>query len=635
VHEREVDVVLFQMPFGPLLQPSLGLSILRTLTEQAEVRVSLEYANIEFATSLGAEDYLYLSDGQPTTSFLAGERVFAPLLFPSLRPDDDYLDAVFADAVLSGTFEERLLAPMRERLSALLIRARSLAEPFLEATLRRVVDARPRIVGFSSVFQQHFASIVLAERIKEILDDTVVVFGGANCEGPMGAELLSKFNFIDVVVPGEGEQVFPELVRRVLSNDRVGDVPGVLVRRKIPVRGSLETELIEDLDSVPEVHYDDYFATLERTQIALPRPPVLLFESSRGCWWGQRKHCTFCGLNGGRMKYRSKSPSRVIHELTALVDRYPGLGVGAVDNILDMDYFTSVLPALAKSSSKFNLFYEVKANLRREHVVALRDAGVLDIQPGIESLSDEALNLMRKGVSALQNIQLLKWCAELGVRPAWSVLWGFPGESEQAYVECARLVPLLTHLAPPASAGPIRIDRFSPLFDQLPELPASDIAPVTSYEFLYPFDAATVKNLAYYFHSPELERSSRHYAAPMREAVALWQVEHSTSGFFYVDAGDKLILWDLRRVADHVKVELVGRERELYLHCDRCRTVPALSRLMDSNDVLTVEEITTTLHSLVARKLMVERNGVYLSLALPVGDFTPDREMMSRLANAM
>src|SRR5262249_20771184 len=162
-------------------------------------------------------------------------------------------------------------------------------------------------------------------------------------------------------------------------------------------------------------------------------------------WWGQRMHCTFCGLNGERMRFRSKSPTRVLSELASLRAEHPGLPIGVVDNILDMSYFHTVLPALAADGGALRLFYEVKANLRKEHVRLLRDAGVRDIQPGIESLSDGVLRLMRKGVSALQNIQLLKWCVELGVHPVWNVLWGFPGEDPAEYIRMARLVPLLTH----------------------------------------------------------------------------------------------------------------------------------------------------------------------------------------------
>jgi len=98
---------------------------------------------------------------------------------------------------------------------------------------------------------------------------------------------------------------------------------------------------------------------------------------------------------------------------------YRRLEFAAVDNIIDMRYFGDFLPKLRDAGYDFRLFYETKANLKREHLHAMREAGVLSIQPGIESLSTPILKLMEKGVTALQNIRLLKWCAEFGLQPFW------------------------------------------------------------------------------------------------------------------------------------------------------------------------------------------------------------------------
>ena len=205
---------------------------------------------------------------------------------------------------------------------------------------------------------------------------------------------------------------------------------------------------------------------------------TIQFETSRGCWWGERHHCTFCGLNGATMTYRSKSSQRALDELVALTDRYPGHPVSVVDNILDHRYFKDFMPALAARRLGLELFYEVKANLKKAQVSLLRDAGVRVIQPGIESFSTRVLNLMRKGERGLHNIQLLKWCKELGVTPVWNLLWGFPGEPPEEYRAMADLLPLLTHLAPPISAMPIRLDRFSPNFDQAEALGLTAVEPV-------------------------------------------------------------------------------------------------------------------------------------------------------------
>ena len=122
----------------------------------------------------------------------------------------------------------------------------------------------------------------------------------------------------------------------------------------------------------------------------------------------------------------------------------------AVDNILDMRYFRDVLPQLRDRQLGFTLFYETKANLTKEQVKLLRDAGVLAIQPGVESLSTHVLQLMRKGVTALQNIQLLKWCKQYGVTVAWNLLYGFPGETAADYAAIGQIDGVA--LAPAAAA---------------------------------------------------------------------------------------------------------------------------------------------------------------------------------------
>jgi hypothetical protein len=74
------------------------------------------------------------------------------------------------------------------------------------------------------------------------------------------------------------------------------------------------------------------------------------------------------------------------------------------------------------------------------------------------------LKLMRKGVTGLHNVQLLKWCKEFGLKTYWNLLWGFPGEPAAEYEWMATLVPRLTHLPAPNGAYGLRLDRFSPNF---------------------------------------------------------------------------------------------------------------------------------------------------------------------------
>jgi hypothetical protein len=86
---------------------------------------------------------------------------------------------------------------------------------------------------------------------------------------------------------------------------------------------------------------------------------------------GVKRHSTFCGLNGTSMAFREKYPQRVYSEILELSSQYHRRMLAPADNILDMDYFRRLLPKLEEVDSDIELFYEVKANLKREQVRAL------------------------------------------------------------------------------------------------------------------------------------------------------------------------------------------------------------------------------------------------------------------------
>jgi ribosomal peptide maturation radical SAM protein 1 len=614
------------MPFGPLLEPSLALSILRSLTEAMGVTACVEYLGLDFARRIGVQGYHALAEGAPTTSALAGELVFAT--GTSTDEDGDfeaYLDDVYRRCVDSG-FVSRYPTMPRDELRALLHSVCAHVGPFLEDVVSRILDHQPSIVGFSSTFQQQLSSLAAAKLIKENASDVVVVFGGANCAGPMGQEMLAQFSAVDAVVPGEGELSFPTLVDRVLAGRSWHGIAGVLTRRRLPTVVAT-ADVVENLDATPWPVYEDYFTQLDEAGLDLPASPHVLIETSRGCWWGARMHCTFCGLEPDRMAFRSKSAERVLEEIEDLHRRHPGLVIAAVDNILDRSYFETVLPALAEAGGEARLFYEVKANLTKEQVRSLRNAGIRDIQPGIESLSDGVLGLMRKGVTAIQNVQLLKWCAELGVNPAWNILWAFPGEDPDEYESMARLVPLLTHLPPPITAGPLRVDRFSPLFEQ-PQHGLGPVEPAVSYRYLYDVPPDARARLAYYFQRPP-GAEQLPYVERLRSEVAGWMAAAETSALFSVDDGDQLLVWDVRPVATQPLTRLRGLARDVYMACNSSRSEASLR---EEFEYVRDEDLSDVLAELTGGGLMIRLRNSYLSLAIPVGEYEPNRAVLERLA---
>jgi ribosomal peptide maturation radical SAM protein 1 len=284
--------------------------------------------------------------------------------------------------------------------------------------------------------------------------------------------------------------------------------------------------------------------------------PKLVNEASRGCWWGMRKHCTFCGFNGSTMAFRSKPPDRVFTEIHDDVSRHRVLDVVMVDNIMDMDYIGTLLPRLATTGWDLRIHYEVKSNMRREHVQALVAAGVVHIQPGIESVSTRVLKIMEKGVDGVANVRLLRDCEDFRVTASWNVLYGFPGESPDDYWPVIAQFRNLHHLQPPRVASRIALERFSP-YHQRPDLGFGLRRPASFYDHVYDLPRSELMELVFIFDCPDAGVGGDVEDA-IREGVAVWQDAYLTSTLTYQMLGDELLIVDRRahrEARDHVLSE--------------------------------------------------------------------------------
>jgi hypothetical protein len=144
----------------------------------------------------------------------------------------------------------------------------------------------------------------------------------------------------------------------------------------------------------------------------------------------------------------------------------------------------------------------------------MRSAGVRRVQPGIESLSSRVLSLMRKGVTAAQNVHFLVSCRQLGIQVDWNILWGFPGERDDDYQVQIDQLGHLVHLEPPQSAGRVWLERYSPLYaEQVVDKAQSRLRPRSDYAAVYPTDV-DLDELAYFFESDvSTEVPDKTYAA--------------------------------------------------------------------------------------------------------------------------
>lgn len=545
-------ISLINMPFAGLQMPSLALTQLKSVIDaefKDRVSVDILYLNHDFAHYLEIGLSQLLAYSSEAHNAGVGDWFFRQAAFPEL-PDntETYFRRFFP-----------LKTPQIEGMKKVVLEKRVGLDSFLDDLIAKYKLDDADIVGFTSMFSQNVASFALARKLKDRNPKIIIAIGGANCETPMGQEIAKHVKPIDFVFSGPGLKSFPEFVQHCLDQDieKCHSIRGVLSRRNCGL--SLLTPLAgvgEELDiEVPiKLDYDEFLKTHREHFANTEIKPILLFETSRGCWWGEKAHCTFCGLNGQTMNYRAMSPENALEQFDRLfsyshsVDRFE-----SVDNIMPRIYMQEVFLKL-KPPPNVSLFYEVKADLSEEDVRILSGAHVRSVQPGVEALNTSTLKLMKKGTSAFQNLRLLKHCIAYDVHPSWNLLIGFPGEHEDVYEKYVADIPLLTHFPPPSGVYPVRFDRYSPYFVKAVEY-GLDLHPVDYYELIYPYSKESLANMAYYFTDRNFGADYMKWATKwipqLQKKIAEWQAswvqnENIQPKLFFMENGHSTVVHDSR-----------------------------------------------------------------------------------------
>jgi ribosomal peptide maturation radical SAM protein 1 len=623
---------LVSMPWAAPDTPSLQIGLLTALAGDARLPVaahSLHLDAAEFFVGHGIGLAIYERVVHRWWSVGLGEWIFNV-------GDDGAVDATSYLAYLRGE-------GVPEAVIEAAVRMRELAPSFLARAADEILLADPALVGFTTTFSQTIPSLSLARLLKAHRPSVKIMFGGANCDGELGATLHRTADIVDIVVQGEAEVVFAGLCADVLAGRTPQPGPGVLVRGANDpcggqaTRAAMRAPMRDRLGEAPTPVYDEYFSRLSRSKLhgELSGRVRLVIETSRGCWWGEHHHCKFCGLNGSSMAFGAKPADRVLDEIEELSRRYRRTEFDVVDNILHMKYFDHVLPELAarrRAGHDYRFFYETKANLAPIQMRQLRDAGVLRIQPGIESLSTPILRRMDKGVTALQNIRLLVFAARYELLPTWNIIYGIPGETEQDYGEMAELVPSLFHLKPPGLAR-LQVHRFSPYFDRPSEHGLRLTGPAAYYAHLYDVSTAELGGLAYAFDYEYLDGHDPERAvAPLRKALDEWDrvwTPGRQRSLRYERGPGFLRILD-RRGGAHRDIVLGDVEAQLYLACLAGATPDAAVRRLERENHASLgeDEVRGFFVELTGDRLMYREGDRFLALALPL---TPDAEPPSHL----
>ncbi|WP_246003663.1 RiPP maturation radical SAM C-methyltransferase [Nocardioides aurantiacus] len=544
-HLDSLSVGLVCMPWAVVDMPSLALStvgpVFADCPEVAELDVV--YANIAWLDHLRREadlDPAYYELIVDAEIFGIGEWVFSSYFRPEVRADETRFHDLITSSKHVAAYEAMFAA----------------APDFIDQMARQIIASAPDVVGLTSTFDQNIASFALAHRIKALAPHIVTVLGGANCDGVQGTAVHQARRELDYVIRGEAERAIGPLVQHIaasLADDQEGPSARVNTIAGLCWRSS-DGESVSNppgpmpvsMNLVPEPDYRHYFRDLGRSSIDGTIDVKLPLEASRGCWWGAKHHCTFCGLNGSAMTHRAKPAERVQAEASRAVLEHNVLDLVFSDNILAPDHVTRLVTDLSLPEEwDVRLFAEVKSNLSFSQLEALAQGGFTQLQPGIESLSSSVLKIMRKGVTGWQNVRFLRDCATSRIYPSWNILTGFPAESDADYVSVIESLPSLHHLTAPAGVFPIKLERFSPYFDD-PDLGLTMIGPADHLVRAYEGVQEGLDDFIYVFDSEPAGIGPARFDQ-LRDAVAQWRSYAPTSRLVALEgAGQTLTVIDDR-----------------------------------------------------------------------------------------
>jgi len=603
------EVALVNMPFAPATRPSIQIGILKALLDQTQLPAGEFHAAIDFFDLLRQKKAF--SQYTAETPSLVSEWYFSERRF-DFNPFGLHAEAVgrlqrFAQ---STSFPYEGMVAIREHV----------VPEFLENLARRVVDSGARVVCFTTSYAQLNPSFALAARLKALRPEIITVFGGAGSQvfEAMCQETMRTRPHVDVMLAGEAEKRFPELIACLLEGRPPTHLPKVYFRENGAVVGGEGATPALDLDEAGVPDYSGWLAARdeapEGTRLYLE--PMILMELGRGCTWGDSMTCKFCAFTF-HGKYRGKSRTRVLSELAEQYRKYKIRQFYFVDDIINNSQITDIFPEFQKTVPRMTVaFMEMRTSTTKRHVQVLADAGVLLVQPGTENFDDGLLKRISKGTTTFHNIQFLKWAREAGVRVSHNVLLEVPGSEADEVRNQLEAIKLLTHLDPPYTLS-IQLVRFSPYHENQQAYGFKNLRPDPFYKHLHP-DGVDLEKIAYEFvhDGSGLSHSRIHHDS--RTAIAQWQAAWRRLPSPYLiheTYFDDLVIVDGRAAgapAFHRFQEPVGRIHALITDCPQ--NEEGIVRALGG--AISTDEAAAVLNELCARRLALRLRGRVLSLAV-------------------
>jgi len=329
----------------------------------------------------------------------------------------------------------------------------------LNEALSYVTRYKPHVIGISCSSFSFWYALSLAVLTKRYSPDTLIVLGGVHADF-YPAEILSHSCF-DIVVRGEGEQIFLDIIKKYLSGEKcsLSQINGIAYRNNGIACINGDPDIVSNLDSLA-FPYRKIHPNLPKY---FYKPPIPLLMT-RGCPY----RCLYCSKGTGDKLVRTRSPQNVVEEIKFLIKKTGNKKFIFVDEVfsINKEKVRGLCDLIMRSGIRIDFSIQTRADLAdKELLKELKKAGCNWITFGVESGSRRILDKMKKGHTKEQVMEAFALCRNLRINTMASFLFGFPGEEEKDVKESI----LFSQKIRPNSVrvAKFRIDPGSLLHEQL------------------------------------------------------------------------------------------------------------------------------------------------------------------------
>jgi len=486
------------------------------------------------------------------------------------------------------------------------------------------------LAGFSVSQCQLTSALYVIKTIKKMYPALPIVVGGSTFSTNSARSLLKLFPQIDAVVIGEGELALGKFIQHLRTSGNLTDLPeirGVLTSSRAPGENTpIRCFQMDTLKKLPVPDYDDFFKLLQSFPDQKLFFPTLPVEISRGCWWKQPASsdkttgCAFCNLNLQWSGYRFKDSLQAVSEIDQLTTKYKTLSIAITDNILPQNTAAKIFGRLGRLKKDLRLFSEIRASMSMSELKIMRDAGVQEVQIGIEALSTGLLKKLKKGTTTIQNIEIMRNCEALGIENISNLILQFPGSDEQDVAETLRSLEFVL------SYRPLKVVNFwlgleSPVWQNPHAYRIEKVFNHPNWSYLFP--GSIHRHLQFMIQDYRGDKTlQRSLWRPVRKKVKEWQNIYNqlnqrrskAPALRFRDGRDFLIIRQEMLAGDTLTHRLKGTSRAIYLFCQQPRSIRHIRTRFAH---FAEDKLVAFLRMMVEKRLMFTEKNRYLSLAAP------------------